>query len=47
MLSEISQKILSGQTFREVLNLHCDLDLEYSQAIFSKDTAADEHVLSN
>ena len=27
-------EILSGQTFTEVQNLHCDLDLEYSKATF-------------
>ncbi len=31
-------EILSGQTFTEVQNLHCDLDLEYSKATFSQDT---------
>ena len=40
-------EILSGQTFTEVQNLHCDLDLEYSQATFSQDTPAYEHALSN
>ena len=40
-------EILSGQTFTEVQNLHCDLDLEYSKATFSQDTPADEHALSN
>ena len=29
-------EILSGQTFTEVQNLHCDLDLEYSKATFHK-----------
>ena len=29
------REILSGQTFIEVQNLHCDLDLEYSKATFS------------
>ena len=38
---------LSGQTFTEVQNLHCDLDLEYSKATFSQDTPAYEHALSN
>ena len=33
-------EILSGQTFTEVQNLHCDLDLEYSKATFSQDTPA-------
>ena len=40
-------EILSGQTFTEVQNLHCDLDLEYSKATFSQDTLASEHALSN
>ena len=40
-------KILSWQTFTEVQNLHCDLDLEYSKATFSQDTPAYEHALSN
>ena len=40
-------EILSGQTFTEVQNLYCDLDLEYSKANFSQDTPAYEHALSN
>ena len=40
-------EILYGQIFTEVQNLHCDLDLEYSKAIFSQDTPAYEHALSN
>ena len=39
-------EILSGQTFTEVQNLHCDLDLEYSKATFSQDTPAYDHALS-
>ena len=39
-------EILSGQTFTEVQNLYCDLDLEYSKATFSQDTPAYEHALS-
>ena len=38
-------EILSGQTFTEAQNLHCDLDLEYSKAIFSQDTPAYEYAL--
>ena len=38
-------EILSGQTFTEVQNLHCDLDLEYSKATFSQDTPPYEHAL--
>ena len=37
---------LSGQTFTEVQNLHCDLDLEYSKATFSQDTPAYEHAVT-
>ena len=40
-------EILSRQTFTEVQNPHCDLDLEYSKATFSQDTPAYEHALSN
>ena len=40
-------EIFSGQTFTEVQNLYCDLDLEYSKANFSQDTPAYEHALSN
>ena len=40
-------EILSGQTFTEVQNLHCDLDLEYSKATFSQDTPAYEDALLN
>ena len=36
-------QILSRQTFTEVHNLHCDLDLEYSKATFSQGTPASEH----
>ena len=39
-------KILSGQTFTEVQNLHCDHDLEYRKATFSQDTPAYDHALS-
>ena len=40
-------EILSRQTFTEVHNFHCDLDLEYSKATFSQDTPAYENELSN
>ena len=40
-------EILSRQTFIEVQNLHCDLDLEYSKATFSQDIPAYEQALSN
>ena len=32
-------EILSGQTFTEVQNLQYDLDLEYSNPVFSLDTS--------
>ena len=35
-------EILFGQTFTEVQNLHCDLDLEYGKATFSQETPAYE-----
>ena len=34
----VIQKILSRQTFTDILNLRCDLDLERSNPIFPKDT---------
>ena len=40
-------EILSGQTFTEVQNLHCDHDLEYSKATFLQGSPAYEHALSN
>ena len=40
-------EMLSRQTFAEVQNLHCDIDLEYSKATFPEDTPAYEHALSN
>ena len=40
-------EILSGQTFIEVQNRRCDLDLEYSKATFSQDTPDHEHALSD
>ena len=40
-------EILSGQTFTEVQNFHCDHDLEYSKATFLQGTPAYEHALSN
>ena len=41
------QKILSGQIFINISNLHCDLDLEHSNPIFPQDTPAYDAVLSN
>ena len=40
------QKI-SGQTFTNILNHRCDLDLEHSNPIFPQDTPAYDGVLSN
>ena len=40
------QKI-SGQTFTNILNLSCYLDLERSNLIFQQDTLAYDAVLSN
>ena len=37
-------EILSRQTFTEVQNLHCELDLEYSKVTYAQ---AYEHALSN
>ena len=34
------QKISFRQTFIDILNLRCDLDLEHSNPIFSHDTPA-------
>ena len=41
----VVQKILSGQTFTNILNLCCDLDLERSNPIFPQDTPAYDAVL--
>ena len=41
------QKISSRQTFTDILNLHCDLDLECSNPIFQQDTPAYDAVLTN
>ena len=40
------QKKSSGQTFTDLSNLHCDLDLEHSNQIFPQDTLAYDAVLS-
>ena len=40
-------KELSGQTFTDILNLPCDLDLECSNPIFLQDTSAYDAVLAN
>ena len=42
----VIQKISSGQIFTDVSTLHCDLDLEHSNPIFSQDTPAYDAVLS-
>ena len=43
----VVQKILFGQTFITILNLHCDLDLEHRNPIFPQDTLTYDAVLSN
>ena len=43
----VIQKISPGQTFTDILNLCCDLDLEYSNPIFQQNTPAYDAVLSN
>ena len=40
------QKISSGQTFTDILNLHCDHDLEHINSIFPQDTPAYDALLS-
>ena len=39
--------IWTGQTFTDISNLCCDLDLESSHPIFQQDTLAYDAVLSN
>ena len=41
------QKISSGQTITDILNLCCDLDLKCSNSIFPQDAPAYDAVLSN
>ena len=41
------QKISSGQTFTDILNLNCDRGLEPNNPIFPQDTLADDALLSN
>ena len=43
----VVQKISSGQTFTDIFNLRCDLDLERSNPIFPQDTLAYVVVLPN
>ena len=43
----VVQKILSGQIFINISNLHCDLYLKRSNPIFPQDTPAYNAVLSN
>ena len=43
----VVQNILSGQTFTNILNLGCDLDLQCGNPIFLQDTQAYDVVLSN
>ena len=42
-----TKKISSRQTFTDILNLRCDLDLECSNPFFPQDTLAYDPVLSN
>ena len=44
---EHMEKISSGQTFTDILNLFCDLDRECSNPIFQQDTLAHDAVLSS
>ena len=39
------RQISSGQTFADILNLHCDLDLDHRNLIFPKNTPAYDAVL--
>ena len=41
------KKISSGQTFTDMLNLCCDLDLECSNPIFQQDTLSYDAILPN
>ena len=43
----VVHKISSGQIFTDILNLHCDLDLERSNPILPQDTLAYNAVLPN
>ena len=43
----VIQKISSGQTFTDILNLRCELDLKHSNPIFQQDSLAYDAVLSN
>ena len=43
----VVQKIPSRQTFTNIFNLHCDLDLERSNPIFPQDTLAYDTSLPN
>ena len=40
----VVQKVDSRQTFTNILNLHCDLDLEHSNPIFPQDIPASDAV---
>ena len=42
-----TEKISSAQTFTDILNVGCDLDLERSNPIFPQDTPDYDAVLSN
>ena len=43
----VVQKISSGQTFTNILNLRCDLDLEHNNTNFLQDTPAYDAALSS
>ena len=43
----VVQKISSGETLTNILNLCCDLDLQHNNSIFPQDTPAYDAVLSN
>ena len=42
----VIQKITSGHTYTDILNLRCDLDLEHSNPIFTQHTQVYDAVLS-
>ena len=43
----VVQKVSSGQTFTDISNLRCDLDLEYSNPIFPQDIPVYDAVLAS
>ena len=44
---KVIQKISSGQTFTDILNLRCDLGIKRSNPIFQQDTPAYDAVQSS